>query len=233
MLVRHRVLIAGLLAGAVVVGAPGLAGAAGETVGGCFVEKYEEIVGDHEGELTAEQEEELEAAAEDRIESPNPILPATNEIIWGSISFFIVFGLLAKFAFPALRKAMAAREEKIREDLEAAERTRVESEQERRRYQEQIANAREEAGRIIEEARQAGEAVRADVVARAEQEAAEIRSRAEADVALQRERLLSELRGEVASMSIDLASRIVERNLDTEANRQLVDSFIEQVGRSN
>jgi F-type H+-transporting ATPase subunit b len=233
MLVRQRVLIAGLLAGAVVIGAPSAAGASGETVGGCFVEKYEEIVGDHEGELTAEQEEELEAAAEDCIESPNPILPATNEIIWGSISFFIVFGLLAKFAFPALRRAMAAREERIREDLEAAERTRVESEQERRRYEEQIANAREEAGRIVEEARQAGEAVRADVVARAEQEAAEIRSRAEADVALQRERLLSELRGEVASMSIDLASRIVERNLDTDANRQLVDSFIEQVGRSN
>jgi len=166
-------------------------------------------------------------------EAPNPIVPEVNEIIWGSISFFIVLGLLAKFAFPALKRAMAAREEQIRADLEAAERTRTESEDARRQYEQQIANAREEAGRIIEEARQAAEAVRADVLARAEQEAADTRSRAEADIALQRDRVLAELRGEVATMSIDLASRIVERNLDTDANRQLVDSFIDQVGRSN
>jgi len=223
MQARSRLLLVIAVVAAGVFGLAGTADAAEEGGGGPKGHAEEECIHilEEGGEI------------DDCQESPNPILPATNELIWGSISFFIVFGLLAKFAFPALRKAMAAREEKIRADLEAAERTRLETEETRRRYEEQIANAREEAGRIIEEARQAGEAVRADVIARAEREAAEIRSRAEADIGLQRERLLSELRGEVASMSIDLASRIVERNLDTDANRQLVDSFIDQVGRSN
>lgn len=166
-------------------------------------------------------------------ESPNPILPAANELIWGSISFFVVFGLLAKFAFPAMKKAVVAREDRIRADLEAAERSRTEAEGVRSQYDAQLADARAEAGRIIEEARQAGEGVRRDVVARAEQEANDLRARAQADIAAQRERVLAELRGEIGAMSIDLAGRIVERNLDTETNRQLVDTFIDQVGRSN
>ena len=57
-----------------------------------------------------------------------------------------------------------------------------------------------------------------------------MRQRAEADIAVQRQRALTELRGDVAQLSIDLAERIVERNLDHDTQRQLVDSFIDQVG---
>jgi F-type H+-transporting ATPase subunit b len=57
-----------------------------------------------------------------------------------------------------------------------------------------------------------------------------VRQRAEADIAVQRQRALTELRGDVAQLSIDLAERIVERNLDRATQQQLVDSFIDQVG---
>ena len=82
-----------------------------------------------------------------------------------------------------------------------------------------------EAGRIIEEARQAAEQVRRDLIARAEAEANEIRARAQADIANQRSQAMAQLRTDVASLSIDLAGRIVERNLDSDtqppARRQL------------
>jgi F-type H+-transporting ATPase subunit b len=68
------------------------------------------------------------------------------------------------------------------------------------------------------------------MIARAETEANEVRQRAEADIQAQRQRALSELRGDVAQLSIDLAERIVERNLDHDTQRRLVDSFIDQVG---
>ena len=100
-------------------------------------------------------------------------------------------------------------------------------------YQAQLADARGEAGRIIDEARQDADRVRRELVARAEEEANDVRARAQADVALQRERALAELRTDVANLSIQLAERIVERNLDRTTQMQLVDSFIDQVGRSN
>jgi len=60
-------------------------------------------------------------------EAPSPILPATNELVWGAISFIVVFTLLGKFAYPAIKKSMEERTNKIREGLDDAERTRTEA----------------------------------------------------------------------------------------------------------
>ncbi len=165
--------------------------------------------------------------------APSPLTPEPNEIIWGSLAFLVLLVAAWKWGVPAVRNMEKAREDRIRNDLETAEQARTEAEAEKAQYLAQIAGSREEAGRIIEEARQSAEAVRRDLVARAEEEANEIRARAQADIANQRSQAMAQLRNEVAELSIDLAGRIVERNLDSDTNRQLVDSFIDQVGRSN
>ncbi|HWS47170.1 MAG TPA: F0F1 ATP synthase subunit B [Acidimicrobiia bacterium] len=165
--------------------------------------------------------------------APSPLKPENNEIIWGSLAFLVLLVAMWKWGVPAIKNMERAREDRIRNDLESAENARTEAESEKAQYVAQIADARNEAGRIIEEGRQSAEAVRRDLLARAEEEANEIRQRAQADIANQRNQALSQLRSEVAALSIDLAGRIVERNLDDDTNRQLVDSFIDQVGRSN
>jgi F-type H+-transporting ATPase subunit b len=165
--------------------------------------------------------------------APSPLLPAKNEIIWGSLAFLVLLGAMWKFGVPAVRNMEQAREDRIRTDLEGAEKAHAEAEAEKEQYLAQIADAKNEAGRLIEEARQAAESVRADLIARAEGEANEIRARAQADIANQRDQAMAQLRTDVASLSIDLAGRIVERNLDSDTNRQLVDSFIDQVAGSN
>jgi F-type H+-transporting ATPase subunit b len=123
-----------------------------------------------------------------------------------------------------------AREDRIRNDLEGAEKARTDAESEKAQYDAQIADARNEAGRIIEEARQSAEQVRKDLIARAEADAAEVRQRAQADIVTQQERAMAELRTDVTALSIDLAERIVEHNLDRDTQQRLVDSFINQVG---
>lgn len=165
--------------------------------------------------------------------APSPLLPAKNEIIWGSLAFLVLLVAVWKFGVPAVKNMEKAREDRIRGDLESAETAKVEAEAEKAQYLAQIADAKNEAGRLIEEARQAAEGVRADLIARAETEADDIRTRAQADIANQRNQAMAQLRTDVASLSIDLAGRIVERNLDSDTNRQLVDSFIDQVGGSN
>ncbi|MDQ1380932.1 MAG: F-type H+-transporting ATPase subunit b, partial [Actinomycetota bacterium] len=130
--------------------------------------------------------------------APSPLLPAKNEIIWGSLAFLVLLGAVWKFGVPAVKNMEQAREERIRHDLESAESAKTEAEAEKAQYLAQIAGAKEEAGRLIEEARQAAEAVRADLIARAEQEANEIRARAQADIVNQRNQALAQLRTEVA-----------------------------------
>ncbi|MCZ7525093.1 MAG: F0F1 ATP synthase subunit B [Acidimicrobiia bacterium] len=163
-------------------------------------------------------------------EAPSPIAPEVNEIIWGGLFFLIVAGVLIKFAFPALRQGLKAREDRIRGDLEEAEHAKTEAERTLEEYRGQLASARDEAGRIIEEARQAADQVRADLVSRAEAEAAELRARAQEDIRLATERATADLRQQVTDLAIDLAERVVERNLDRDTQVALVESFIDQVG---
>jgi len=165
--------------------------------------------------------------------APSPLLPGINEVIWGTLAFLVLLGIMMKFGVPAVKNMEKAREDRIRNDLEGAEKAKTEAEAEKAQYLAQIAGAKDEAGRLIEEARQAAETVRADLIARAEQEANDIRARAQADIANQTNQAMAQLRTDVASLSIDLAGRIVERNLDSDTNRQLVDSFIDQVSGSN
>jgi F-type H+-transporting ATPase subunit b len=165
--------------------------------------------------------------------APSPLKPANNEIIWGMAAFVVLLLAMWKWGVPAVKNMEKAREDRIRNDLESAEKSRNEAEQEKAQYMASLADARNEAGRIIDEARQSAESVRADIVARAEEDANEIRTRAQTDIANQRQQAMTQLRSDVASLSIDLAGRVVEKNLDDATNRQLVDNFIDQVGRSN
>ncbi len=164
------------------------------------------------------------------VTAKNPILPDAKEIIWTVIAFSIVLVILAKFAFPAMKKGLAAREERIRADLERADHARAEAETSLEQYRRQLADARTEANRIIEESRQAAEQVRRDLVARAEAEADDIRRRAQDDARLAGERALSDLRGQVADLSVELAEKIVERNLDRDTQLALIENYINSVG---
>ncbi|MGH8976841.1 MAG: F0F1 ATP synthase subunit B [Acidimicrobiia bacterium] len=199
--------------------------------GTAFAQEGEEEIefADHAAEECFELLEQGNTV-DDCQESPNPLLPETNEIIWGTLAFLVLLVGMWKWGIPAVKGMMETREERIRTDLERAESAKVESEETLQQYQAQLADARAEAGRIIDEARQSADHVGQEVKARAEEEAREIVARANADIALQRERALAELRTEVADMSISLAERIVGRNLDRTTQMQLVDSFIDEVG---
>ena len=165
-------------------------------------------------------------------EAPNPILPETNEIVWGGLSFLLLLGALTKFGVPAIRKAMDDRAERIRSSLEEAESARAEAVSIRDQHQLQLNDARNEAARIIEEARQAADGVRRDLIARAEAEAAELRQRNAEQIAAERDRVMGELQGSVAGLAIELAERVVETNLDREANLRLIENYISSVARN-
>jgi F-type H+-transporting ATPase subunit b len=169
-------------------------------------------------------------AAETTVQSKNPILPAVNEIVWGTVSFAVLFVLMRRFAFPAVRKSMEARTERIRSDLAAAEGAKTDAATILAQYQAQLADAKNESNRIIEEARQTADQLRQDLMAKAEADAAELRQRATADIQAAKDRALQELQAQLSSLAIDLAEKIVEHNLDRPTNTALVESYIAKVG---
>jgi len=232
---RVRVAFAAAAVGTVAFLGAGTAWAGGE--GGDQPEEVEEPAeevefADHEAEECFEILEDG-GTVDDCQEAPNPILPELNEIIWGGLAFLVLLFALWKFGLPPIRNMVAQREDRIRADLERAEQARVEAEGVLAQYNQQLADARQEAGRLIDEGRQAAEQVRTDLIARAEADAAEVRTRAEEDTRLQVERAMADLRAQVADLSIGLAEKIVERNLDAGAQQDLIEGYIASVGTGN
>ena len=168
-------------------------------------------------------------AIDDCQKAPNPLLPETNEIIWGALGFLVVFFFIAKFGLPQMRQAMNNRTEKIRGDIQAAEAQRAEADQVLADYRAQLNDAKTEAGRIIEEARQAADQIKRDQEARLQSELAELRTRAIADIDDAKGRAMNDLRGEVAQLAIGAAQTVVQRNLDPATQTQLVEDYINQV----
>ena len=192
-----------------------------------------------EGDLShAAQEciEKIEAADSIDVncqEAPNQLFPEKNEIIYGGLAFLIVFIFLWKFGMPAIKAGMAARSDKIKGDLDAAEAERTEASEILSQYQAQLADARTESARIIEEARQAADDVRANLQSKAEADIAELRARATADIESAKQQAVADLRGEVTALAIGAAEQVVGRNLDAETNAALVEAYINQVGANS
>jgi F-type H+-transporting ATPase subunit b len=162
--------------------------------------------------------------------APSPILPATNELIWGAIAFVLLFALLAKFAYPGIKKGMDDRAEKIRTSIDEAEHAKSDAQRILEEYQRQLNDARSESARIVEEARQAADRLRQDLKRQAETEVGELRARAQEDIQAQVDRAMADLQARVGELAIELAEKVVERSLDRETNMQLIENYINQVG---
>ena len=168
--------------------------------------------------------------AEDCQKAPNPILPPFSEILWGTLAFFLVLGVLAWFALPAMRKAMTARSAKIEGDLASAAKAKTDAEAEGATYRAKIGDAKAEGDKLIEEARAQADATRRDLIARAEADAQDIRTKAAEDSAQQSTRLKGELESHVKRLSVDLAEKVVGANLNRDTNNALVDRYIAELG---
>jgi F-type H+-transporting ATPase subunit b len=178
---------------------------------------------------TLAQEQPTEEEEQPGAEEHNPILPEADELIFGSLAFLLVFVVLARYAFPRLNKGLKDREDKIRGDLERAEEARTEAESSLRRYEQQLQEARAEAGQIIEESRRTADQMRRDLLAKAEDESRQIVAKAQEEIRAERDRAMQELRRTLAEASVDLASRVVGESLDRDRQIRLVDEYIDEV----
>jgi len=161
----------------------------------------------------------------------NPLSVETGLYVWTTIAFLVVLYLLAKKVFPKLEEGLADREARIREDLEKAEATRGESEKLRDDVMAQLVSVREEANRMSQEIRQAAEAAAKETLSRSEKEARGVLDKALKELEAERERMVAELRPRVGEWAVQIASKIVEKELDENAHRALIDNFVRELSK--
>jgi F-type H+-transporting ATPase subunit b len=161
----------------------------------------------------------------------NPIVPLWQELVLGSIAFAILCFVLMRFVFPIMEKTFAARVDAIEGGIKRAEAAQAEANELLAQYKQQLAEARTEAARIRDEARADAEGIRTDVLAKAREESERIIAAGRENLAAQRESIVRDLRAEVGTLAVDLASKIVGESLADEArNRGTVDRFLGELG---
>ena len=150
--------------------------------------------------------------------------------IWTWVLFGIVFFVLAKFAWKPLREQLEARENRIRETVEKADRVKSEAEALLEKHREMMDRATADAQAIINEGREAGERVRREVAAAGEKEAQEFVERARKEIDLETKKAVDEIRREAVDLSLLAAGRILERSLEDEDHRKLADQVVDELG---
>lgn len=157
----------------------------------------------------------------------------TGLSIWTVVIFLVLLAVLYKYAYPPILSTVEARERRIQEVLDAAMQDREEAERLLEEHRQQLAEARQESQRLVAEGRQAAERLRGEFLEQARADQEEMLKRARLDLKRERDAAIDTLRRETIDISIAAASRLVERRLGSDEDRELVREYLEQVGASN
>ena len=160
----------------------------------------------------------------------NPLVqPDPGLFIWTILTFLVLLGLLAKFAWRPLLQALESRQESIRQSLDDARQAKQDLERLHQESAQIIRQARVEADGIITRSRADAERLREEMKQKARAEADTIVKSAERQIQLETTRALQQIRTEAVDLSVMIASKIIQRNLSKEDNERLIDEALRQV----
>lgn len=152
------------------------------------------------------------------------------EIIVTICNTLITFLVIKKFLFKPVRKMMAAREEEVQTMYTAAEKAQTEAEQLRSEYTERLSKAKEEAAEIVGSATRRATVRSEEILKESSQQAAVMMKKAESTIEQERKKAMNELKDEVASLSVMIASKVVERDVNEADHERFIEDFIDKVG---
>ena len=160
----------------------------------------------------------------------NPLVqPDPGLFIWTILTFLVLLGLLAKFAWTPLLQALESRQNGIRKSLDDAERARQELQRVTEESTQILNKARVDADQIIARSREDAERLREDMKQKARAEADGIVKNAERQIQLETARALQQIRTEAVDLSVMIASKLIQRNLTKEDNERLIEEALKQV----
>jgi F-type H+-transporting ATPase subunit b len=154
----------------------------------------------------------------------------TGDIIFQLVMFIILLALLKKFAWGPLMGIMHERENHIANEIEAAEKSRQEANKNLEEQRQLLTEARQEAQGLIENSKKHGEEQRQEIIAAARAEAERLKESAKREIETQKEQAVTALREQVASLSVLVASKVIEKELSVEDQQKLINDYIQEAG---
>ena len=159
--------------------------------------------------------------AEESAVGPDILIPKVAEFVPALIAFLVILAVLSKLVWPSVLEMMEKRQAKIQSDLDEAERSKREAAEEAKSYEGKILEAHHEADAIIAKAKKEAEEVRSQVLAKAQREAADIIAKAHGAVDSERHKAMIELSSSVVDLSVEIASKIIGKDLSEDEQRRL------------
>jgi len=156
--------------------------------------------------------------------------PDTGVMVWTLVIFVILMLVLSRYAFGPLTRAVEAREKALQDALDAAKADRDAAAKLLSEHQAQIEAARDEAQKYIAEGRAVAEKMRGDMIEQTRKEQQEMLERARRDIESEKDKAISQLRREAVDLALAGASKVIEQNLESQKNRQLVESYLSSIG---
>ena len=152
--------------------------------------------------------------------------------MWTIVTFLIVLFILKWKAWGPLMSALDKREEDIKNALSAADRAKEDAEKASQDYEELIKKAHSESQQILSDSKIAGEKVKNGIESAAKEKAEEMIEKAKIQIESESQKAIQEIKSSVVDLSIEAASKILEKNLDSEDNRKLVDQTLDSMGQA-
>ncbi|WP_164217659.1 F0F1 ATP synthase subunit B [Virgibacillus sp. YIM 98842] len=144
--------------------------------------------------------------------------------------FILLLYLLKKVAWGPVMNIMEKRENYVANEIEQAEQSRLEAEEASKKATEQLNQTKQEAQQIIEDAKKAAESQEAKIIASARTEADRLKEAAQADIQNEKEKALQALQDKVASLSVLIASKVIEKEISAQDQEKLINEYIKEVG---
>ena len=151
--------------------------------------------------------------------------------VWTILTFLVLLGVLAKFAWNPLLKMLQDREELIRSSLEDAEKAKMELERLNTEGQDIINKARSEAQTILSEGKAASSKMKEETLSSAKEQAKSILSDAENQIRIEKDKAISEIKNEVVDISLSIAEKLMSKNITKEDNQAIIDESLKSVNK--
>ncbi|MFD2729514.1 F0F1 ATP synthase subunit B [Enterococcus camelliae] len=163
---------------------------------------------------------------------------AVKNTTWGNMivvsgAMLILLLLLKHFAWGSVSDMLKKREEKIANDIDSAEQSREKAAALEKERQSQLMNSRSEAASIIQNAKDSGEVTRQSIVADAKDEVSRLKAKAQSDISIEKDAAFTEVKDEVAALSLQIAEKILGKELSPEAHTSLINEYIEDLGKKD
>lgn len=162
-----------------------------------------------------------------------PTSTTLGTMIVVSGAFLILMLLLKKFAWGPITDILKQREDKIANDLDSAEQSRIAAAKLEQERQQKLLSSKTEAADIIKNAKESGEQNRQKLITETTSEVTRLREKARQDISQEREEALSSVKSDVADLSLQIAAKILNKELTPDAHEALIDSYIEGLGKAN